>query len=265
MGWPATRRTSRTSQSLTCVSSWASSPGPCVFVPRLLEEFEQEVCDPHLSGVKEKDLRHHLCEPTAAECVEPGSAGYFLSYAEYTEDGKNHQAVQLGERPENHSWECPRVGSGRTTRWKIENETYNTLKNQGYQFRAQLRHGERNLAVVFAMLMMLAFWSTGGTTVLSAVSSRVEESRLEACSGKKCAPIINTSAATPCRPSTKPSCRFDQESSLPASIVVDHHPRSSHYSRFQVIIPVYAPRTSANTIAVRKHARQPGPAGMNIT
>lgn len=42
-------------------------------------------------------------------------------------------------------------------RWKIENETFNTLKNQGYQFEHNFGHGEKHLSVVFAMLMMLAF------------------------------------------------------------------------------------------------------------
>ncbi len=42
-------------------------------------------------------------------------------------------------------------------RWKIENETFNTLKNQGYHFEHNFGHGENNLSVVFALLMMLAF------------------------------------------------------------------------------------------------------------
>ena len=42
-------------------------------------------------------------------------------------------------------------------RWKIENETFNTLKNQGYHFEHNYGHGEENLSVVFATLMMLAF------------------------------------------------------------------------------------------------------------
>ena len=42
-------------------------------------------------------------------------------------------------------------------RWKIENETFNTLKNQGYHFEHNFGHGKQNLSVVFAMLMMLAF------------------------------------------------------------------------------------------------------------
>jgi hypothetical protein len=81
----------------------------------------------------------------------------FLGYTEFDEDDnvikrfswvtdlkiKRHNARDL-------------VRGGRS-RWKIENETYNTLKNQGYHFEHNFGHGENNLAVVFAMLMMLAF------------------------------------------------------------------------------------------------------------
>ena len=46
---------------------------------------------------------------------------------------------------------------GGRARWKIDNETCNTLKNQGYNFEHNYGHGEQNLSVVFATLMMLAF------------------------------------------------------------------------------------------------------------
>jgi len=46
---------------------------------------------------------------------------------------------------------------GGRARWKIENETYNTLKNQGYHFEHNFGHGQKHLSVVFATLMMLAF------------------------------------------------------------------------------------------------------------
>src|SRR3989449_8461930 len=49
-----------------------------------------------------------------------------------------------------------RMRGGRA-RWKIENETFNTLKNQGDNFEHNYGHGEQHLSVVFAMLMMLAF------------------------------------------------------------------------------------------------------------
>lgn len=46
---------------------------------------------------------------------------------------------------------------GGRARWKIENETFNTLKNQGYHFAHNYGHGTQNLSVLFALLMMLAF------------------------------------------------------------------------------------------------------------
>ena len=46
---------------------------------------------------------------------------------------------------------------GGRARWKIENETFNTLKNQGYNFSHNYGLGKKNLSIVFIMLMMLAF------------------------------------------------------------------------------------------------------------
>ncbi|MGC9195872.1 MAG: hypothetical protein ACP5IL_10515, partial [Syntrophobacteraceae bacterium] len=42
-------------------------------------------------------------------------------------------------------------------RWKIENETFNTLKNQGYNFEHNYGLGKKNLSMVFVKIMMLAF------------------------------------------------------------------------------------------------------------
>ena len=50
-----------------------------------------------------------------------------------------------------------RIMRGGRARWKIENETFNTLKNQGYHFEHNFGHGKKNLSVVFALLMMLSF------------------------------------------------------------------------------------------------------------
>ena len=48
------------------------------------------------------------------------------------------------------------VRAGRA-KWKIENETFNTLKNQGYNFQHNYGHGYKNLCSVMTMLMMLSF------------------------------------------------------------------------------------------------------------
>ncbi len=47
---------------------------------------------------------------------------------------------------------------GARARWKIENETFNTLKNQGYYFGHNYGLGKQHLTEVFVFLMMLAFW-----------------------------------------------------------------------------------------------------------
>lgn len=46
---------------------------------------------------------------------------------------------------------------GGRARWKIENETFNTLKNQGYHLEHNFGHGQKNLSTVFATLTILAF------------------------------------------------------------------------------------------------------------
>jgi hypothetical protein len=46
---------------------------------------------------------------------------------------------------------------GGRARWRIENETFNTLKNQGYHFEHNFGHGYQHLSVAFAVLLMLAF------------------------------------------------------------------------------------------------------------
>lgn len=46
---------------------------------------------------------------------------------------------------------------GGRARWMIENETFNTLKNQGYQYEHNFGHGKKNLSVNLSLLMMLAF------------------------------------------------------------------------------------------------------------
>ena len=49
------------------------------------------------------------------------------------------------------------IMKGGRARWKIENETFNTLKNQGYHFEHNFGLGKKYLSVIFVMLMMLAF------------------------------------------------------------------------------------------------------------
>ncbi|EMB16205.1 hypothetical protein [Rhodopirellula europaea] len=46
---------------------------------------------------------------------------------------------------------------GGRSRWRVENETFNTLKHQGYDLEHNYGHGKVNLTTVLALLMFLAF------------------------------------------------------------------------------------------------------------
>jgi hypothetical protein len=46
---------------------------------------------------------------------------------------------------------------GGRARWKIENETFNTLKNYGYNFEHNYGHGKKHLSTILSLLMMIAF------------------------------------------------------------------------------------------------------------
>lgn len=81
----------------------------------------------------------------------------FLQYAEYNADGHRRKYFTWVTDLRLTRGNARQLVRGARARWKIENETFNTLKNQGYQLEHNFGHGSRNLSVVFAMLMMLAF------------------------------------------------------------------------------------------------------------
>ncbi len=79
----------------------------------------------------------------------------FLEYWETTDKGERHFSwvTDITVRRGN----AYALMRGGRARWKTENETFNTLKNQGYHFEHNFGHGKNHLSVVFANLMMLAF------------------------------------------------------------------------------------------------------------
>jgi hypothetical protein len=80
-----------------------------------------------------------------------------LEYWEVHPDGKLQHFSWITDLRLTTETVYPIMRGGRA-RWKIENETFNTLKNQGYCLEHNFGHGEKNLTVVFALLMMLAFF-----------------------------------------------------------------------------------------------------------
>jgi hypothetical protein len=81
----------------------------------------------------------------------------FFHYVEYGPDGEPQKVFTFVTDLRITRSNARLLVRGGRARWKIENETFNTLKNQGYHYEHNYGHGKQHLSVVFAMLMMLAF------------------------------------------------------------------------------------------------------------
>jgi hypothetical protein len=80
----------------------------------------------------------------------------FLEYWEHAPDGTVTHFSWVTDIPI-HDNNLMTLMRGARARWKIENETFNTLKNQGYHFEHNFGHGNNHLSTVLMHLMMLAF------------------------------------------------------------------------------------------------------------
>jgi hypothetical protein len=79
----------------------------------------------------------------------------FLEYWEIKKDGVKHFSwvTDITIDREN-AYVLMRGGRAR---WKVENETFNTLKNQGYHLEHNYGLGNKHLSTIFILIMMLAF------------------------------------------------------------------------------------------------------------
>jgi hypothetical protein len=80
-----------------------------------------------------------------------------IEHMEFTDDGDIAKRFSWVTQLKIEASVVPKLVVGGRTRWKIENETFNTLKNQGYHLDHNFGHGNKNLSTVFAVLMFLAF------------------------------------------------------------------------------------------------------------
>lgn len=80
----------------------------------------------------------------------------YLDYWEVKDDKTIYQHQWITDIPLTQDTVHQVMRAGRT-RWKIENETLNTLKNAGYNLEHNYGHGHKHLATVFAHLMILTF------------------------------------------------------------------------------------------------------------
>ena len=92
--------------------------------------------------------------------LNKGNSDVLVNFLEYWEVNENGEPIFYAtwisdiELTKDNVFEIMKAGRAR---WKVENEVFNTLKNQGYNFEHNYGHGDIHLATVFAMLMMLAF------------------------------------------------------------------------------------------------------------
>ncbi len=99
--------------------------------------------------------RFHFMNQVPLNASNPDILVNFMEYWEIT-DKKTQYFSWVSDIEITTENACEIMKGGRA-RWKIENETFNTLKNQGYKFEHNFGHGYKNLSVNFALLMMLAF------------------------------------------------------------------------------------------------------------
>lgn len=82
-----------------------------------------------------------------------------VNVLEYHQIDKNQKVTKFSwvtdiEITDENVYEIMRAGRAR---WKVENETFDTLKNQGYNLGHSYGLGQKNLSGIFTILMMLAF------------------------------------------------------------------------------------------------------------
>jgi hypothetical protein len=82
----------------------------------------------------------------------------FLEYTIFAKDGSlsyhNSWVTDFTLTEQNVEW----ITRGGRARWKIENESFNTLKNQGYHLEHNFGHGQQYLSEALFLLNLLAFF-----------------------------------------------------------------------------------------------------------
>jgi hypothetical protein len=81
----------------------------------------------------------------------------FIEYCENDSAGNNKKYFTWVSNININKNNVREISTGGRTRWKVENETFNTLKNQGYNLEHNYGHGDKHLSTVFVFLMLLAF------------------------------------------------------------------------------------------------------------
>lgn len=113
------------------------------FQTKTIQTEQEHIVLRWINGVPLNDASHDL-EVNFIDCSVKNKKGKITHFCWITD---------LPVTPDN----VHQLAKGGRARWHIENETFNTLKNQGYQFSHNFGHGYQHLSHVFGLLMFLAF------------------------------------------------------------------------------------------------------------
>ena len=108
--------------------------------------------------IKEKGAEHSFRFMNGVPLNEanPDCIINFIEYTETKDNGKIQRFSWVTDIEVNET-NITKIMRGARARWKIENETFNTLKNLGYNFEHNFGHGEKNLSNNLAVIMILVF------------------------------------------------------------------------------------------------------------
>jgi Transposase DDE domain len=106
--------------------------------------------------------------------ADPNLRVNFVCYQQTDKNGKTTTFTWITNIPlaQNKIFEIMKAARAR---WKIENETFNTLKNLGYHFEHNYGHGDDHLSTTFAYLMLLAFYIDQFIQACSRTFAKLEE------------------------------------------------------------------------------------------
>lgn len=144
----------------------SAKPGDHAFLFEYVEEAARrgEVTDFVVPDPKHENISHCFRFINGVPLNRTSQSELQVNFLEYWEvESRDGEEPKIRKR---FSWvtdlpitkeNAQEIMRGGRARWRIENETFNTLKNQGYNLGHNYGLGKKNLSAVFVHLTMLAF------------------------------------------------------------------------------------------------------------
>jgi len=119
---------------------------------------KENLLDSHTITEKDKTYLYEWCnENYLTGSQDSPKTNFFQLTITNEDDNVIFRSAWVTDKAISHDNIVELVRCGRA-RWKIENECFNTLKNQGYHIDHNFGHGKQNLSEALFLLNMLAFF-----------------------------------------------------------------------------------------------------------